>query len=883
MYVQPALRVCALLTAVVAASLVGVSTAPAFDVPRDAPRLAPVLKASEEPSAEPSLTTAAPPGIANARGAAARPALERFFATHGDGWEVRWDDRGDRPNVVQGAGIELLRRHPQGAQALDVAEVEKSTRRFIDRFPELFRISRGDLRLDPTSTAIGADQWFLQFEQTHRGVPVEGARVFFRFGHGRLVQFGSELVGEVRIDATPAVTKSEAAGLAFEQSGVVADQADMQDAGTLLIVPRLRSGEMPGERYEGAPGEGYDHRLVWQITFRLPDDQATYRARVDAKTGELVELIDVNLYATVSGGIYPQTNTDPEEIRPFPQCIVNNNGTKQTDAAGLYSYDGGTATTTLNGRYIRMSDNCGAISLSNSTDGNLDFGTSGGTNCTTPGLGGAGNTHSTRTAFYHLTQINRRAASYLPGNAWLNGTLQANVNINQACNAFWNGSTVNFYRSGSSGSTQCSNTGEISDVFLHEWGHGLDENTGGAANENGSGEAVGDTFAMIYQRDGCIGENFIPGENCHNCEACTGVRDVSDFDISGPAVIARPSNIANNAGPNCDQFVCPYLAQGIFPYQGPMGYEGHCESYIASSAMWDLAQMLIAAHGTEAGWAQLEKIWYTSLAPTKSAYQVVSGGKCNPSATVNGCAASNWYTALLPADDNDGNLANGTPNACRIWDAFNAHGIACGTRPVCSGAPPTPTPTRTPTPANTPIPTQTAAPTNTPTSIPTSTPVPSTPTPTSLPTSTPTVGATPIPTSTGTPAPTATPPLSPTPTASPTPAGATAHVGDLDGSRSSSLLTWRAQVSVTAHDAVHGAVAGATVSGTWSAGNPRNVSCVTAASGRCTVTSGALGSLLQSAVTLNVTGITAPGRTYLPAANHDPDGDSNGTTIQVRR
>ena len=51
------------------------------------------------------------------------------------------------------------------------------------------------------------------------------------------------------------------------------------------------------------------------------------------------------------------------------------------------------------------------------------------------------------------------------------------------------------------------------------------------------------------------------------------------------------------------------------PYQGPMGYEGHCESYIASSANWDLAQMLVAEHGTEAGWAQMEALWYGIMTP----------------------------------------------------------------------------------------------------------------------------------------------------------------------------------------------------------------------------------------------------------------------------
>ena len=129
----------------------------------------------------------------------------------------------------------------------------------------------------------------------------------------------------------------------------------------------------------------------------------------------------------------------------------------------------------------------------------------------------------------------------------------------------------------------------------------------------------------------------------------------------------------------------------------------------------------------------MDAIWYKSLTPSKSAYRVVSGGKCNPAAVWTAARATNWYTVFLAADDDDGNLANGTPNGCRIWDAFNAHGIACGTRPACSGSGPTPTPTLTPT--NTPTPTATPTrhppdrhPTRTPT--PTPTPVPPTATPT---------------------------------------------------------------------------------------------------------------------------------------------------------
>ena len=327
-----------------------------------------------------------------------------------------------------------------------------------------------------------------------------------------------------------------------------------------------------------------------------------------------------------------------------------------------------------------MSDGCGAISLSNSATGDLTFGTSGGTDCTTPGVGGAGNTHASRTGFYHLTDINRKAATFLPGNAWLNGTLTANMNINNHLQRVLERQHRELLpRRAAAARTPASSRRSSSTSGATGW----TRTRAARPSDQGSGEAVGDTFAFLETRDGCIGQNFLPGENCDNCTACTGVRDVSDFDVSGPAVIARPSNVTNNAGINCDRFACPYLSQGI-SLPGPDGLRRPLRELIAGSANWDLAQTLIAALGTEPGWAKMDQIWYGSLTPSKSAYRVASGGTCNPSATVDGCAATNWYTVYLTVDDDDGNLANGTPNACRIWDAFDAHGIACGQRPACS-------------------------------------------------------------------------------------------------------------------------------------------------------------------------------------------------------
>lgn len=622
--------------------------------------------------------------------ALARPELAGFFARHSYDWEVRWDTRGDRPNLIQGVGVPLL---PSEANRLTAAEagligsvpklvdVERAARRFMASFPELFRIGKDQLVLRREGSIRVGDSWLLELQQVHQGVPVEGAVVFFRINNGNLIQFGAERVAPVAIDAKPKLTREDAFAAVLAGTGVALEAlTEVVEAGKLKFVPLSAPGDRLAELYAGAAGAGYRHALVWEIAFRRGGDPATWQAWVDAKSGTVLQVLDKNAYAQVSGGVYPTTNTDPETVVPFPFTNVTNGSAKVTDAAGNYTYSGGTATATLNGKYIRMADNCGSISLSNASTGDLAFGTSGGTDCTTPGVGGAGNTHASRTGYFHLTNINRKAATFLPTNTWLAGTLTANMNINQTCNAFWNGSTVNFYRSGGG----CSNTGEIAAVFLHEWGHGMDSKSGGAASDQGTGEAVGDTFAFLETKNPCIGPNFKPGVPCTNCTTCTGVRDVSVFAAGGPRTIAKPSTVADNNGINCDRFTCPYRVLLISPYQGPMGYEGHCESYIASGANWDLAQLLIGRYGTAAGWAAMDSIWYESLTPSKSAYRLVSGGKCNPAAVVDGCGSSNWYTVFLAVDDDDGNLANGTPNGCRIWDAFSAHGIACGARPACT-------------------------------------------------------------------------------------------------------------------------------------------------------------------------------------------------------
>ncbi len=121
-----------------------------------------------------------------------------------------------------------------------------------------------------------------------------------------------------------------------------------------------------------------------------------------------------------------------------------------------------------------------------------------------------------------------------------------------------------------------------------------------------------------------------------------------------------------------------------------------------------------------------------------------------------------------------------------------------------------------------------------------------------------------------------------TPTATPTPSpGADMHVGDLDGSSSPGRSgRWDASVLITVHDAGEAPLTAATVSGTWSNGTSGSGSCVTNTEGQCSLTKSNIKNNV-SAVTFSVDSLALSAYSYLDTANHDPDGDSNGTTITI--
>jgi hypothetical protein len=81
------------------------------------------------------------------------------------------------------------------------------------------------------------------------------------------------------------------------------------------------------------------------------------------------------------------------------------------------------------------------------------------------------------------------------------------------------------------------------------------------------------------------------------------------------------------------------------------------------------------------------------------------------------------------------------------------------------------------------------------------------------------------------------------------------------------------------HDAKHALRDGVVVTGSWNGSG--SVTCTTDGSGTCSVSMTFPNS--TRLVSFAVSGLSLAGAVYQSAANHDPDGSSNGTSIIVKR
>jgi trimeric autotransporter adhesin len=198
------------------------------------------------------------------------------------------------------------------------------------------------------------------------------------------------------------------------------------------------------------------------------------------------------------------------------------------------------------------------------------------------------------------------------------------------------------------------------------------------------GEVIADIVGTIRLHNSCVGRGFFwtlnrncgqwlcpatgvaAGYNCSGygdcCTECTGIRE-SDYAKHASGNPHTPLN-----------YICTFCSGG----SGPCGKEVHCENAPVAEAAWDIATRDLEVapfnYDRNTSFQFAERIVYVGSGSITNWYT------CNCSnATSGGCGAANGYMQFITGDDDDGNLSNGTPHMTAIYNAFNRHGVACGT------------------------------------------------------------------------------------------------------------------------------------------------------------------------------------------------------------
>jgi len=347
-----------------------------------------------------------------------------FKGAHGEQWNIYIDARSGAPTLVQGQGIPFIPGSGNSLQSDDrvtVPMLEALVRDFMGKNANLLMAADEELVLNNASGQITEDLWQIQFNRVVSGIPVARDGYVFYIGHGNLISFGAIRWSKITTDANPTLTSAAARTILMSHMGIKPQESTFEDPDSLLFEPLAAPGTSEGD-FSGAVGTGYQTALVWRIKLRIEGELTTWTGLVDAHSGTVLSLEADQKNAQAKGGIYPISNdancpTGCEQPGfPMPYADITIGGVVGSSTASMGSFTcspaGSSASTTLQGPYIKIIDTCGSISKTVACDQDLDMGVSAGTDCVTPGSGGNGNTHSARSAFYHLNRI----GWLLPGN-----------------------------------------------------------------------------------------------------------------------------------------------------------------------------------------------------------------------------------------------------------------------------------------------------------------------------------------------------------------------------------------------------------------------------------------------------------------------------------
>ncbi len=344
-----------------------------------------------------------------------------------------------------------------------------------------------------------------------------------------------------------------------------------------------------------------------------------YLAYIDPTTGDVLAVHQQNRFANGTV-LYRTVDRHPGRGRvdlPAHRAQVTVGGTPQTtNNAGGISWSPDVAQTVTTGVLGDL------VTIVNKAEGGvlatatLDISPAGATTWDASGIEAD---DAQLVAWVSTNTVKEYVRSFIdPQMPTLDDAMTVNVNIAQNCNAFYDGKALNFFVA----NADCQNTGRLEDVVFHEFGHHLHAVQvieGVGAFDGAMSEGAADFLATLITNDSGMGRGF--------------------FNTDAPL-----------------RELDPVGGENVFP--NDVG-EIHQTGIIYGGAFFDLRKALFAQLGEVTGRPILHKLFLATLR-----------------------RATGIQTALieaLAADDDDGDLSNGTPHECPIRDAFGLHGLRTAT------------------------------------------------------------------------------------------------------------------------------------------------------------------------------------------------------------
>ncbi len=367
----------------------------------------------------------------------------------------------------------------------------------------------------------------------------------------------------------------------------------------------------------------YNYHLIYEVEFEtnISVGPAQYLCYVDANTGELLMRKNKILYEAkapinpLSATVHVESNLFA--VQPYIPATVEDliNLKIQVNGSTYYTDQNGDVTIPANNgsnMYLGLEGRWSKVETNGSTPS---------INTT---LGATNNisfdntaTSQERSAYYHVNVVHDYMKTIFPTYTGLDFAMSTNIDVQGSCNAFYSGGTINFYAEGN----DCNSMAKIGDVVYHEYGHGINYyRYGNSGMGNGAlHEGYADIWGLAITQNPVLGQGI---------------------SLSDPNDYVRRYDI--------DKKVYPQDITG----------EVHADGEIIAGCWWD----------TYLGFNDMNQMMHLFRDSYDGAPDGANGSE--------GIIYTDILLEALMADDNDGNIFNGTPNDSIIVDAFALHGIS---------------------------------------------------------------------------------------------------------------------------------------------------------------------------------------------------------------